>query len=210
MGDAPHGPLVFGAEDDGAVPNGPIFEVRSEDESIEVLDGFGPVVDLAVAQQPYASIELVAGMVMVSVPQGIWFQVPFNTLGPADTLVQVLGAAAEIEIAEQDGGDYDCEGTLCLQISEIDPGQLGIEMALTVGGDPTGPGDIPASHVILSNDRGTPYRTCATSTVLRNMVDGDALQMWVMGTNPIGSDPFVVVAGVGSLECVRLKKIIPE
>lgn len=210
MGDAPHGPLVFGTDDDAAaVPNGPIFEVTSDDGSIIVTDPVGPVVDLAAAVPPFASIELVAGMVMVSVPQGVWFQVPFNGFGPVEVLTQDLGAAAGIGIPADEDGVYDCEATLCLQITEIDLAQLGIEVAQTKGGSPLGAGDIPASHVILSNDRATPYRTCATSTVLVDLLAGDHLELWVMGTNPIGSDPFVVAAGVGSLEAVRLKKLFP-
>ena len=191
------------------VAMGPIFEVTSDDGSIVVTDGTGPVVDLAATIQPFASIEMVVGMVMVAVPNGIWLQVPWNTLGPVEVLTQDLGAAAGIGIPEDEGGIYDCEVTLCLEIEEMDTAQFGVELAMTTGGDPTGAGDIPASHVIIPNARPFPYRACATGTVLAPLLDSAHLEAWVRGTNPIGSDPFVVGAAVGSLEAVRLKKVIP-
>ena len=83
------------------VAMGPIFEVTSDDGSIVVTDGTGPVVDLAATIQPFASIEMVVGMVMVAVPNGIWLQVPWNTLGPVEVLTQDLGAAAGIGIPEE-------------------------------------------------------------------------------------------------------------
>ena len=189
---------------------GPIFEVTSDDGSILVTDGTGPVVDLAARIEPFASIELMVGIVMVAVPQGIWFQVPFDVLGPVEVLTQDLGAGAGIGIPEDEEGIYDCEVTLCLQISEIDTAQFGVELAMTKGGSPAGAGDIPASHVIIPNARPFPYRACATATVLTALRQFAHLEAWVMGTNPVGSDPFVVAAAVGSLEAVRLKKLIPE
>lgn len=211
MGDAPHGPLVFG-EEDADTPNGPIFEVTSEDGSIAVVNPTGPIVDLSAVVQPYGSIVLTNAM--GTVPQGTWVQVPFNVAGPVDTLIQNLGAGASIEIPEDEGGDYDCEYSLCITLDDVDGGSTGILFVLTTGGAPAGGNTLPGSGgaIAVANHMGPglPWTHCVHGTVLAALVDSDTLELWAFGTNPPASDPIGVAASTGSLEAVRLKKVIPE
>ncbi len=203
----PHGPLVFGTEEEEDTPNGPIFSVTSDDESLLVTDPGGPTVNLEV-NAVYASIELALGA-LGPISNGIWIKVPFNVLGPVEVLGQLTGTLAAIGIPEDQGGDYDCELSLCFAVEEMDGTQLGIETALTTGGSPDTAADIPASHGFITNPGTLPFRACSTSTVLVPLVDLDLLQAWVKGTNPFGSDDFVLGRSSGSMEAVRLKRRFP-
>lgn len=194
-----------------APPSGPIFEVTSENGTIEVTNPEGPVVNLETVPQPYASIELDSAMGVV--PQGTWLQVPFNVLGPARELVQDLGGGAGIGIPEDLGGHYDCEYILCLEVDDIDTGSAFLTFVMTTGGAPAGGNTLNGSRTVVQisgNFTSLPIRCCVSASVLYHLVDADHLELWAMGSNPPASDPITIGNSTGSLEAVRLERIIPE
>ena len=110
------------------VAAGPIFQVTSDDGSIVVTDGGGPVVDLATRTTRYASIEIFASD--ITVPNGgvlptVFTEVPFNILGPANVLLQTVRPSlspAGITVPDDEDGIFDIEYTLTLSCDQLDPG----------------------------------------------------------------------------------------
>lgn len=193
------------------IAGGPILEIISDDGSIVVQDGTGPTVNLEQETTRFASLEIDSAM--GSVPQGTWVRVPFNVAGPVEVLTQDLGAGAGIGIPEDEGGTYDCEYVLCVEIDDIDIGSTGIAFVMTTGGAPAGANTLNGSRTFLAIDNhfdGLPITHCVSASVLRDLVASDHLELWARGTNPPLSDPISVSDTTGSMEAVRLRKIIPE
>lgn len=221
MGDAPHGPLVFGVPDEGGAPNGPLFDVISSDGSIVVTDGGGPTVDVETRKSRYASIEIDNSD--FTVPNGgvlptVWTSVPFNLFGPAHVLEQhpvpTVGPARIVIPADEDG-DYDIEYTLTLHCDDFDAVNPGIWHTLTIGGDPGAGGtiltptltifDLPSDTRAGATD--ITYSIC--TSMLRTLLAGEFLSLWMTGLNPVGSDPLHFSRVFGSMEAVRLRKVFP-